>query len=50
MKRNKGFTLIELMIVIAICGIIAGIAIPALTDGSANQSGAQQVPQKPNCY
>lgn len=31
MRRNRGFTLIELMVVLAVIAIIAAIAIPAFT-------------------
>ena len=38
MRRNSGFTMIELMVIIAIVGVLIAVAVPSFTESMAKRS------------
>ena len=38
MRKNSGFTMIELLVIVAIVGILAAVAVPSFTESMAKRS------------
>ncbi len=47
MMNKKGFTLVELMVVIVIIGVLAAVALPKFSD-AINKGRASEIPKKLN--